>query len=171
MLQRASEVAIDVSRVEVLLSTQQTVERDVAWWEHCEAVSKALDSYMPIGCGDPPLALRPFYTDLPALIEELGKGDGRNDTAALFGQWRAHVTDNEARNARHLEVLAGAVQRLRSMRDRALDESRVDDMIREISHFAVSEYRVILPVDLSPRLWSVKQTRRYDVLPGEWRVL
>lgn len=171
MLQRASESLEHLGQVETLLSSQQSVERDVAWWTHCDGLTQSLNAYMPIGCGDPPLALRPFYSDLQGLIDELGKNDGRNDIAVLFGQWRAHVTEIEARNARNLEVLAGAVQRLRAMRERAVDETRVDEVIRELSHFAVSEYRVILPYDMQPRIWSVKQTRRSDLLPGEWRAL
>ena len=167
-MQSASEGRAD--RVDTLLGAQ-SVERDVAWWTHCQDVGQCLQAYLPIGCGDPPHALRPFYTDLAALCEELERNERRNETSTLFGQWRAHVTDIEARNARNLEVLAGAVQRLRSMRDRALDTGRVDETIRELSHFAVSEYNVILPYETSPRLWSVKQTRRYDLLPGEWRHL
>lgn len=164
MLQRASDGA---ERVELLLSREQTNARDMAWWDHCESVSQSLGAYMPVGCGDPPVALRPYYDDLTALREDLG----RAEIAALFGQWRAHVTETEARNARNLEVIAGVVNRLREMRDRAVDGARVDELVRQLSHFVVSEYRVIMPRDVQPRLWAIRQARRLDMLPAEWRSL
>lgn len=172
MLQRASDVGFAQSaQIALLLSKEpgedQREARDMAWWNHCHAVSQNLEAYLPVGCGDPPIALRPFYDDLTALREELGKPD----TAALFGQWRARVTETEARNARNLEVLIGVVNKLREMRDRAVDGARVDELVRQISHFVVSEYRVIMPRDVQPRLWAIRQMRRLDLLPVEWRSL
>lgn len=148
-------------------------DRDSAWWQHTTQVANWIDHYCPIHFGDPPTQLRPFYANLEALIEALQEARAGNEgpIAALFGQWRAHVTDCEAICAGRLQVLAGAVAMLREMRERAHDVAPVDARIKLIGQYVVSQYRVIQPVDVPLRLWCSKVTRRYDLLPGEWRHL
>lgn len=148
------------------------VEADVAWWQHCVDVFNTLDAYVPARFLPAPMQLRQYYADLPALADDIAPTNGIYPALALaLGQWRAHVTETEATNARRLEVVADVVRRLREMRDRAVDPRQVDDLIRQASQFIYAQYRAVPPEGAKLRLWCTRATRRHDLLPGEWRVL
>lgn len=177
-MQRASDVAKELPALGPLFTADNTVDLDVAWWQHVVRLFGALDSYRPARCSECPLMLRTFYTNLEALAEAClpDKHGKYGATAQAFGQWRAHVTEVEAENARRLELVADAVARLREMRERTAERPPdlvlLDDMVRDLSQFIYAQYRVVPPAEQSKlRLWCQRQTRRYDLLPREWRGL
>lgn len=156
----------------------EPVDRDVAWWQHIVRVFERLnDAYRPTNAEPCPPGLRPFYTDLGGLAEAcVPDSSGKpGATAIALGQWRAHVLGVECENARRLEIVADAVARLREMRERTQgrppDLKLLDDMVRDLSGFIYAHYRVVPPPDAKLRLWCSRQTRRNDLLPGEWRML
>lgn len=169
---QASDIAAAVPGTVLAARFTIGVESDVSWWQHCVDVFGNVDAYQPARFNEPPHTLRPFYDDLAALAEACAPQNGAyQPTAVALGRWRAHVTEVEATNARRLEVLADVVARLKEMRDRAVDPKQVDDLIRSVSTFIYAHYRTVPPDGAKLRLWCTKATRRYDLLPGEWRVL
>lgn len=82
--------------------------------------------------------------------------------ASSFGAYRLAVSDVEARNARRLLVLADAVKVCAS-------HSRAFELGATIMQWVEREWRTDVPLNADLRAWSARITRRYDLLPKDWR--
>jgi hypothetical protein len=146
----------------------------VAQWRACCEVLATLEAYRPVEFDAfPSLLLAPDGSMLaPADVADRVK-DPRTEAATplgvLFGWWRAHVTDVEARNAGRLQTLAQTLQTLADLHDKAIDQTPVHERIAELGQFIEDTWRTAVPLSGDIRGWAVRITRRYDLLPRAWR--
>jgi hypothetical protein len=87
-----------------------------------------------------------------------------------FGIFRNAVLEYEGTCARRLEVLRSTARTLLRLRDQAHDPAKLDRMLDAVGSFVHGVWG--LDLDLSAdRAWSLRVSRRYDLLPPPWREL
>jgi hypothetical protein len=148
--------------------TQRGVDLDVARWELASEVYGTLEDYRPVQIADRPSLLKAYSTI--TLIEALPVDPVLGRALGIF---RERVTDGEAVNARRLSVVAGVIFDLEEMRPRATERPEMlESMLQQLLLFLHGVWRVELPeCKRLVRLWATRMTRRYDLLPREWREL
>lgn len=145
------------------------LERDSARWEHCSGVCEALDDYRQSACSEMPYLLKQHTVG--SLVDAMGAQGGAALTLA-FGNYRALVTATEATNARKLGVLAGVHFELEALRVIAENKRPIDHAMQKLSFTLRGAWRMELPETAhNVRLWATRVTRRFDLLPREWREL
>lgn len=138
------------------------------WLACCEVVDNP-DAYRPL-----PFNERPPLLDFlsPSDILERGydqKAEKATPLGTLFGGWRVHVTDVEALNASRLQTLATTLQTLADLHRKSTDPERVSTRIAELGSFVERVWRTSIPMSGDVRAWAVRMTRRFDLLPSDWR--
>jgi hypothetical protein len=157
--------------VACLMSRDDGRDRFRAQWLACCEVVNNPDWYRPVAFDERP-PLLDFLT--PKDILERGrnpKDDSTTPLGTIFGGWRAHVTDVEARNASRLQTLAVTLQTLADLHRKSTDPDVVRTRVAELGEFVERVWRTSIPMSGDVRAWSVRITRRFDLLPQDWREL
>jgi hypothetical protein len=162
--------------VACLLTRDDGRERYRAQWLACCEVVDNPDWYRPLPCDAFPALLQTPSGHMltPKDIEDRGrdlKGEGATPLGTVFGWWRAHVTDVEALNAGRLQTLAVTLQTLADLHRKSTDPNAVSLRIEELGAFVENVWRTLVPMSGDVRAWSVRITRRFDLLPADWREL
>jgi hypothetical protein len=157
--------------VERLLAGDDGRERYRAQWLACCEVIDNPDWYRPLDCDAfPPLLDRLTPADILARGRN-AKDDCATALGTVFGAWRAHVTDVEARNASRLQTLALTLQTLADLHRKSSHPEQVNTRVAELGRFVEDVWRTSIPMGGDIRAWAVRITRRYDLLPAVWREL
>lgn len=145
--------------------------RDVALFRSAEDVLRSLETHYL-----PPRA--PCMLDslrgqtLEALRDRIGGESPQNQAfARQFGEYRNVVLLHEETCARRLDVLRGTAQTLERLVAGARDPDRLRGMLTTLAEFVAARWRVDLPLGPVDRGWSLRVSRRYDLLPPTWRSL
>lgn len=157
--------------VERLLTVRDGRERFRAQWLACCEVVDNPEWYEPL-----PFDSRPPLLDHLKPQDVLDRGvDQKAEKATalglLYGGWRAHVTEVEARNAARLQTLAVTLQTLADLHRKSTDPDAVSKRTAQLGLFIEGAWRVSVPLSGDVRTWASRITRRYDLLPLEWRAL
>ena len=162
--------------VERLLAGDDGRERYRSQWLACCEVVQNVEWYHPLEYDAFPVLLQTSsgHALTPKDIEERGrdlKGETTTALGVMFGWWRAHVTELEALNAGRLQTLAATLQTLADLHHRSSHPEQVNGRIAELGDFVERVWRTSIPMGGDIRAWSVRITRRYDLLPRDWREL
>jgi hypothetical protein len=88
---------------------------------------------------------------------------------AAFTRWRNAVHDFEADEASKLTTVMWTYRTLFRLRDE-LDVAMVDRMASVVADALEREWAcTVVPLEGDYREWAVRSTRRYDLLPRQWR--
>jgi hypothetical protein len=144
-------------------------DRDMATWSLWLEVRQNMGAYLP--------AKEPAPSHQIGELSKLELSEARallhdsdnSKIAFAFGQWRAVVTEHEARNAGRLMALAQLVQALTAARLRASKPEAVDQALAQLGEFIARQWRTDVPLGGDVRTWSSRITRRPDLLPFVWR--
>lgn len=145
-----------------------------ALWVACTQVVDHPDDYAPLPFGAfPPLLDHKTVDDLEGYIRRASTGDDQValQVARTFGGWRAHVTEVEALNAARLQMLASTLRTLADLMRRSTNAELVSARIAELGDFIERKWRTAIPLQGDIRTWASRITRRYDLLPFDWREL
>lgn len=146
---------------------------DAGAWKRVAEALKALSALVP---EDPPIRPPALRTvSFEELAEDVGRyrsGGEMTPRLRAYGAWRFELTRIEARNAGKLQCLAQLVLDLSDLQFKYSPNETLDKASKVfVEHFA-RRWRLDPTTDRSGyRLWAVKSTRRYDILPREWREL
>jgi hypothetical protein len=140
--------------------------RDVALYRVCQDVCETLGVYYarPVPVPVLPEAFRGVSTE--SLRQQV-------QTPAIgfsFGIFRNGVLEFEGTCARRLEVLRSTARTLLRLRDQAHSPEKLDRMLDAVGSFVHSVWGVDLDLT-GDRAWSLRVSRRYDLLPVSWREL
>jgi len=141
-------------------------ERDVALYRVAEDVLATLGEFYAPSRAAPvvPEPLRGISS------ESLRERVREPAIAFMFGTFRNLVLEHEENAARKLEVLRSTARTLLRLRDGAHAPEKLDGMVHALGSFVLSAWGKDL--DLSAdRAWSLRVSRRYDLLPTAWREL
>lgn len=162
--------AVDWSGVvESVLAARDGRERFRAQWLACCEVVDHPDWYTPLPFDVQPQLLG--HTNPQDLRDRGTDGERATALGVVFGQWRAHVTETEARNAGRLQTLAITLQTLADLHYKSTSPDAVAGRIAALGAFVERGWRVSVPMSGDIRTWASRVTRRYDLLPREWREL
>lgn len=142
-------------------------ERDVALYRVALDVCKSVGAHY--GPPEPPQPI----SGLSGMSLEVLRGKLRDDSsfARIFGQNRASILEHEEKCARRLDVLRSTAATLVRLAQKAEDPSRLHAMLDELGTFVAHRWRIDINLDTSDRDWSLRVSRRYDLLPPSWRSL
>jgi hypothetical protein len=164
---------VDWGRVlTVLLTGDDGRERFRQQWLACCEVVENPDSYVPAPYEER-APLLDFLTpkDLEQHVEQarMDASAVSKNIATAFTQWRLHVTEVEAQNAQRLQTLASTLRTLSDLYGKSSDPEQVSARIAELGMLLERRWRLAVPLNGDIRTWAVCMTRRYDLLPREWR--
>lgn len=142
-------------------------KRDVALFHVCRDVVETLDFYYAPPGPVPALPDALRGVSFPGLCELVRE---KPAVAFIFGTFRNLVLEHEETCARRLEILRSSVRTLLRLRELAHDAARINAMLTEIGAFVSEVWRRDLDVS-GDRDWSLRVSRRYDLLPRSWREL
>jgi hypothetical protein len=150
---------------DVMRSTGRT--RDVALFRTSQDVVEtlALHYAVPTNVPSVPDALRGLSVE--TLRERVREQPA---IAFLFGTFRNDVLEYEETCARKLEVLRGTARNLLRLRDLAHTPTLIESLLSQLGSFVHSAWGRDLDVS-ADRGWSLRVSRRYDLLPRAWREL
>lgn len=141
-------------------------------WATCGAIVAAADAFGPVAFGPfPPLLEHITPRDLVEHSQRaLTEGLHTSKTIVrTFGFWRSHVTEVEAINQRRLQILAVALHQLSDLLRRSTQPDVVSARIGELGEAIERAWKISIPLSGDVRAWSFRVTRRYDLLPVEFR--
>jgi hypothetical protein len=157
--------------VECLLEGRTGPELHRAQWLACCEVVDHPELYRPLACDERPLLLDHLT---PKDVADRGfdaKSERATSLGVVFGGWRAHVTDIEARNAARLLTVAGTLQTLADLHRKSTCPDKVAARLGTLGAFVEAAWHVAIPLQGDVRAWAARITRRYDLLPVAWRGL
>lgn len=142
-------------------------DRPRAEWDACVAIVANIAHYHPVGVA---------YT-IPDSLRGLHGFASREERERFihttpdhvrdFGAWREHVTFTEGQNAAKLCALWCTIVVLSKFADHEL----VRAMRLEIEQFLIGRWKIRDQVPADWRSEAMRRSRRYDLLPKEWRSL
>jgi hypothetical protein len=153
------------------MASKTGLDGDIALFRVAGELLAQLEQWVPVAMPDMPLELENVHSgeQLELLLEK------QPALAAIFGRYRASVTEYEAKNAGRLLTLASTVRTLAALRARQPDLAALPASARMLERMCAHitlRWRVKVPSDaLDLRRWSSSITRRYDLLPRAWREL
>jgi hypothetical protein len=160
--------------VACLLNGNDGRERFRHQWLACCEVVEHPDSYLPVRCDErPPLLDHLSPADLEQHVLQ-AHADGSvvsKNIAKAWSAWRTTVTEVEAQNAQRLQTLAITLQTLADLFRKSSHPEQVSQRIAELGTLLERDWGLAVPMQGDIRTWSVRMTRRFDLLPAEWREL
>lgn len=163
--------------------TSSGPERDAADLQVCSEVVRELNRYLPAEF-DERAAFTGEYSERfskrQAVGQAIGNGldiDGARSFAemspAAFGEWRAAVTEFEAREAQNLQMLVWTLRTLYRLRDAGFDVDAIAEMVGNVltDQWKCNPQRIPLRHDADWRAWAERGGRHRGLrfLPMTWR--
>lgn len=144
--------------------------RDVALYRAAEDVLRSLETHY--GPPEPPKLLDGLRGRTFESLREACSAPN-SAYARQFGIFRNAVLLHEEQCAQRLDVLRSTAQLLTRLREGAREPQRLTAMLEQLASFVAQRWRLDLPLDDVPghRGWSLRVSRRYDLLPPTWRSL
>lgn len=109
--------------------------------------------------------------DLQSDAESFRSGAPCSERLRSFAHWRAKVTQAEFDSASRLWGLCETARALDRLLGRHPERLALRDAAAELKRHLLARWGVALPVSEDIRRFAARHTRRFDLLPEEWRCL